>query len=187
MTDTSTAIVCSLTEPDLRNRKVVLRSELKPYLTQATYVAGTSRLVFTKPEVTRQILEHLIVLESDCCPFFSFDLSETDTHFHLSVAGPKGIEDMVRNFFSTSGRVGCGCTGTNQSSGTRTTRNVAGFITLCAIACAIPPTLAALGLIGVATGAFIGKGIEVAVIALALMGLGYVLLQYVKKKRGASS
>lgn len=187
MTDTSTAIACNLLEPHLRDRKVALRGKLAPFLTDANYNDGTSQLAFSKPGVTRQTLDQFMVSEGDCCSFLNFDLSETDTHFHLNITGPAGSEELVRNFFSTSEKSRCGCTGAKQSNGTQITRNAVGFITLCAIACAIPPALAALGLVSVATGAYIGRGIEAAIIALIIIGLGYVLVQFMKKKQGASS
>lgn len=187
MTDNSTAIVCNLTEPDARSRKAILRSNLKPYLIQSSYASGSSQLSFSKPAVTRKKLEQLIALERDCCPFFKFELSETNTHFQLHVTGPDGSEGMVRDFFSTHAEGECRCIESGQSSESGTTKKVVGFISLCAIACAVPPTLAALGLVSVATGAFIGRGIEVAVGALALIGLAYLLVQYAKTKRGTSS
>jgi hypothetical protein len=182
MTDTSTAIACNLTEPDLRNRKEMLRSKLSPFLTQALYTAGTSRLVFSKPNVTKKMLEDMIFLERECCPFFSFELSEASSHFQLNVTGPEGSEDMVRDFFSMNSDKACGCTGSNKTPSSKK-KYAFGFITLCAIGCAVPPTLATLGLIGVATGAYIGMWFEGAVVLAIMLGGGSLFVQYVKKKQ----
>lgn len=191
MTDNSSPIACNLSEPEERNQRDVYRRNLTPFLTDATYAAGTSRLAFSKPDVTRQMLEHLVASEQDCCAFLNFDLSETATHFHLDVSGPEGSEDIIRKFFSSSSgstEPACGCAGADQPRKTKTKKYFARFITICAIACAVPPTLAAVGLIGVATVAYLGKGIEAVLIVLALMGLGFLLIQFVKKRlREASS
>jgi len=187
MTNASNVIACSLTEPDLRERKEMLRSALSPFLTQATFAAGTSRLAFSKPDVTRKMLEDMILLERECCPFFSFDLSESSSNFQLNVTGPEGSEDMVRDFFSMNNDTTCGCAGSDNSSSSKK-KYVFGFITLCAVGCATPPILVALGLIGVVTGAYIGIWAEVAVVFAIVLGGGFLLAQYVKKKRrGVSS
>lgn len=182
MTDASTAIACNLTKPDLRNRKELLRSKLSPFLTQALYTAGTSQLVFSKPNVTKEMLEDMIVLERECCPFFSFEISETSSHLQLNVTGPEGSEDMVRDFFSMNNDKACGCTGSNKASPSKR-KYAFGFITLCAIGCAVPPTLATLGLIGVATGAYIGMWVEGAVVLAILFGGGYLFAKYMKKRQ----
>lgn len=183
MTDKPSEIVCNLTEPKLRDRKDDFRTKLTPYLTKATYAKGTSRLVFSKPEVTRDMLKQLMVLESKCCPFFSFDLTETDNHFQLSVTGPEGSEDMVQDFFCPSGETGCGCSAQTTTTSSKRPKYIAGVVSLCMIACAIPPVLAAFGLVSVATGAWFGRGIEVVITSLALFGFAYFLLQYARTRR----
>ncbi|MEY8120805.1 hypothetical protein AB9F26_21685 [Falsihalocynthiibacter sp. BN13B15] len=183
MTDTSTVIACNLTEPVLRNRKEILCSKLSPFLTEANYAAGISRLIFSKPNVTRKMLEDLILLEGECCPFFSFDFSETSSHFQLNVTGPEGSEDMVRDFLSVNTDKACGCAGADKPSSSRAKKHVFGFITLCAVGCAVPPTLAALGFIGAVTGAYIGMWVEVVAVFAILSGGGFIFAQYVKKKQ----
>jgi hypothetical protein len=186
MTNTSDVIACNLSEPDLRKRKDMLRSMLSPFLTQATFAAGTSRLAFSKPDVTRKMLEDMILLERECCPFFSFDLSETNSDFQLNVTGPEGSDDMVRNLFSTNNNATCSCA-TSDKSFTSKKNYVFGFITLCAVGCAALPTLAALGLIGVATGAYVGMWAEVVAVFAVVLGVGYLLAPYVRKKRREGS
>ena len=102
MTDNSSPNVCNLSEPEDSIQGNAYRRDLAPFLTDATYSAGTSRLAFSKPDVTRQMLEQLVASEQDCCSFLEFDLSENATHFHLDVSGPEGSENIIRNFFSPS-------------------------------------------------------------------------------------
>lgn len=78
---------------------------------------------------------------------------------------------------------GCDCAPVARQSKSKTPKYFASFVTLCAIGCAVPPILAALGLIGIATGAYLSSGIEVLLIILALLGLGALLMKFVKKKR----
>lgn len=181
MTDTSAAIVCNLSGPELRNRKDVFRAELKPFLTQATYAKGSSCLVFSKPGITRDMLERFSLLERECCPFFTIEISEALSHFQVTITGPEGSEDMVRDVFSKTSGSGCGDQKTPTGYNSRT--YFGGFIALCAIGCAIPPTLSAAGLIGVATGAYMGKVVEAIVVSAILMWVGLLLVQYVKKRQ----
>lgn len=183
MTNLPSEIVCTLTEPELRDRKDMLRRSLKPYLAKATYAAGTSLLVFSKPKVTRNMLDNLIELERACCPFFSFDLSETNSAFELTLTGPTGSEAMIRDFFGTTSDAGCGCSGQTTSTRSRTPKYFASLVGLCVIACATPPVLAALGLVSLATGAWLARGIEGAVIGLGLFGFAYLFVQYGRMKR----
>ena len=182
MTDTPTAIVCNLREPDLRNRKKMLRCKLSPFLTQAFYTAGSSQLLFSKPNVTRKMLEELISLERECCPFFSFEVKETSSHFQLNVTGPEGSEDIVRDFFSLNNDTACGCTGSDKTASAKK-KYAFGFIALCAIGCAAPPTLATLGLIGAATGAYIGMWVEGVMVLAVTFGGGYLFVRHVKKRQ----
>lgn len=81
----------------------------------------------------------------------------------------------------------CGCAGTKPSGKPKRTKYVAGFITLCAICCAVPPALVAIGFTSLATGAYLSAGFAVALIVLAGLGLGYLSVQYVKQKRSGGS
>ncbi len=78
---------------------------------------------------------------------------------------------------------GCGCAPAGKQPKTKTAKNFAGFVTLCAICCAVPPVLVAFGVIGIATGAYLSTGVEVLIVILAMMGLGLLLMKFVKKKR----
>lgn len=95
--------------------------------------------------------------------------SATDCTVNCS---PKGSSDLP-----------CACAGATKTRKTKTAKYLAGFVTLCAICCAAPPVLVALGLIGFASGAYLGTGLEVALIAFAVLGIGYLLMKYIKKKR----
>ena len=125
----------------------------------------------------------VIALEKECCAFLSFELSESATHYGLCVSGPEGSQELVRNFLTTPERSGCGCAGTTQDKKAKTKKFAAGFVTLCAIGCAIPPILAATGMIGVATGVYVSNGVEAALIALGLLGVTLYLVSYFRNKR----
>lgn len=109
METASPEIFCTLTEPELRQRKLEVREELGPHLLASCYADGVSKLVFARPAVSRVQLEHLIMLEQSCCPFFTFDLSQTDKTFTLIISGPKGSDDFVRDLFSSEPTASCGC------------------------------------------------------------------------------
>jgi hypothetical protein len=184
MTDASTAIVCNLSEPQSKDRREAFRRDLAPFLAERTYDKDTSRFVFPKSKVSRQKLEHFIALENECCAFLTFELSESATHFSLCVSGPEGSQDLVREFLSAPEKSGCGCSGTSQEKKANAKKYATGFVTLCAIGCAIPPILAATGMIGVATGVYVSNGIEATLIALGLMGVAFYLARFLRKKQG---
>lgn len=77
----------------------------------------------------------------------------------------------------------CGCSTAKNPRKDKTAKYGARFVTLCAICCAVPPALIALGFISISTGAYLSAGSKVAFIVLVALGLGYLLIQYVKKKR----
>lgn len=77
----------------------------------------------------------------------------------------------------------CGCSGAGKFQTGKAVKFGAGFIVLCAFCCAVPPVLIALGLIGITTGAYLSAGSTGALIVSALLGLGYLVRNYVKKKR----
>ncbi len=99
MTKNSPAIACTLSKPEERAQRSTFRRDLAPFLENTVYEDGRSQLSFSRPEVTRNTLEQLIASEKGCCAFLDFELSETDAHFHLTVSGPKGSEDIIRSFF----------------------------------------------------------------------------------------
>lgn len=77
----------------------------------------------------------------------------------------------------------CGCSGAGKTQKAKALKFGAGFISLCAICCAVPAVLIALGLIGVTTGAYLSAGATVALIVIAVLGLGYLAMIYLKRKR----
>ena len=56
-------------------------------------------------------------------------------------------------------------------------------ISLCAICCAVPAGLIAVGFVGVATGAALGFGLQITAAALAVLALGYLLVKYLRRTR----
>ncbi|MEO0912227.1 MAG: hypothetical protein AAFY59_04455 [Pseudomonadota bacterium] len=111
MDNTAPDIACSLTQPELRQRKADIRENLTPHLRASAHADGVSRLAFARPAVSRAQLERLIELEQACCPFLSFEISERDNEFTLIVSGPEGSETFVRDLFSPAQSTTCGCSG----------------------------------------------------------------------------
>lgn len=77
----------------------------------------------------------------------------------------------------------CGCSKAKSSGKAKAAKYGAGFITLCALCCAVPPALIALGFMSITTGAYFSAGSTVALVVLGVLGLSYLLIQYVKRKR----
>lgn len=70
------------------------------------------------------------------------------------------------------------CKGTCSTPKTKVLRYGAGMITLCAVCCAVPPVLIALGVIGVATGAYLSLGLKTALGVAILLAIGWVVVLY---------
>ncbi|MEM9845808.1 MAG: hypothetical protein AAF965_13490 [Pseudomonadota bacterium] len=111
MTDASPEIVCLLSAAELRERKALYRRKLTPFMTQVATAGGQTTLEFSKPEVTATMLEEFIELENACCPFLTFEMTETDRSMRLLVSGPEGSEDLVRDVFVLDTNKGACCSG----------------------------------------------------------------------------
>lgn len=109
MTKATPEIVCKLTDLEFRERKELIRRELTPFMTKLARADKTLRLEFSEPEVTVQMLEELIELERECCPFLDFRIIETDCCLELIVAGPVGSEGLVNDLFAVDSNGGACC------------------------------------------------------------------------------
>ncbi len=107
----TSSVFCTLSQPELRKRKAEVREGLTPHLTASRYSCGVSQVTFAKPAVTHAKLRHLIELEQACCPFFSFDIEETDRELMLIISGPEGSESFVHDLFSHDQDAGYGWAG----------------------------------------------------------------------------
>ena len=76
----------------------------------------------------------------------------------------------------------CSCSKAKSSGEAKAAKYAAGFITLCALCCAVPPAFIALGLMSITTGAYFSAGSTVALVVLGVLGLSYLLIRYVKRK-----
>jgi hypothetical protein len=77
----------------------------------------------------------------------------------------------------------CGCSDAKKPWRAMAAKYGAGIIALCAICCAVPPLLIALGLMGITSAAYFSAGLQVALIVSVMLGLGYLWIRYVKKNR----
>ena len=77
----------------------------------------------------------------------------------------------------------CDCSQAKSSGKAKAAKYGAGFITLCALCCAVPSASIALGLMSITTAAYFSAGSTVALVALGVLGFGYLLVQYLKRKR----
>ncbi|MEM8571802.1 MAG: hypothetical protein AAGG56_12990 [Pseudomonadota bacterium] len=108
MAENAPEIACSLTQPEFRRRKADIRQTLMPHLVRSVQDDGATHLVFARPAVSRAKLEDLIALEAACCPFLRFELRETEKEIVLTVSGPAGSEELVRDLFACEPTVSCG-------------------------------------------------------------------------------
>ena len=95
----STAIVCSLTEPKLIERKALLKREIFSKVIESKE-SDYGYIYFFKDE--NDLLEKLskfIIEEQKCCPFFTYNISiQSNTNgIALEIAGPIGAKMLLRN------------------------------------------------------------------------------------------
>ena len=102
----------------------------------------------------------------------------------ITMTGPSSIADCTGTCPPKgSSDPSCRGPGARPSRPARAAKFGAGFVALCAICCAIPPALVGLGLIGITTGAYLSSSATLALIILALTGLGYLSKIYLGKTR----
>lgn len=89
-----------------------------------------------------------------------------------SICSPKGSVDPS-----------CHCSKAKSPRKAKAAKYGAGFITLCGLCCIVPPALVALGLMSITAGAYFSAGSTVVLVILGVLGLSYLLMQYIKRKR----
>ena len=90
-------VTCKLTSPELRKRKEVVIAALKSKLLGKQELADGYKYKF---DVTDEMLDQLtafIKSERACCDFFDFTIALSDKIVWLSITGPAGTKDFIRN------------------------------------------------------------------------------------------
>lgn len=86
--DAETPIACSLSGTDLQERYRDLAEFGSTSLIERTADAEGRRLRFRRTAGTAERLRSIIAAEQECCPFLTFELTETDNALELHIGAP---------------------------------------------------------------------------------------------------
>ena len=95
-------IACSLDAGDFAKRWIFIKQTFDRWLVSQTRSDRTLHLRFTDDAEAESTLKEWIRLESQCCPFFSFDLRRADGSLFLSIGVPAGAELTLDAFDTLS-------------------------------------------------------------------------------------
>lgn len=98
MTDrTQLPVACTLSEPDLAQRRAGLFTDLARRRQEARWLADGITLRYSSEQGTLALLGEFIQLESQCCPFLRFQLTVDPGGgpIWLELTGPPGTRDFL--------------------------------------------------------------------------------------------
>ena len=190
MKTNETHFSCTLTSDEQRQRRISIRNNMIPHLTDCVRSDGVTKLVFSKPQMTLAMLDQFIAAEGECCNFLKFNVLEKKNYFQLAVTGSVGTEELVRKFLeeaSENQHSQCACSTTSKQTNEVAPDNkfkpyIGRILTLCVLCCAAPYVLVTLGLMGVSTGAYFGRWMEASLVFGALTTVAYFSWRHFKKR-----
>lgn len=101
-----TAIACTLTDAETRDRRTLARRTVIPKITAYERLSNGVVLVFENAATCRAQVAEFIVLEQGCCGFLTFelepDLAVLDGLLRLTITGPQGAEEVIDMFVSAA-------------------------------------------------------------------------------------
>jgi hypothetical protein len=103
-----TPIACSLTAAQMPARLAEMADIGRASLLGVDTVGRQAALRFRAIPRTRERLEAIVIAESQCCAFLTFDLRDVSEGIELTVTGPAGAEpildDLVAAFSTETDR-----------------------------------------------------------------------------------
>lgn len=91
-------LACTLDASSFEERRDLLQDTFSRWYSSHTQDGRTLHLRFTDSDEAEQRLNEIIRLESQCCPFFGFDLVRANGCLSLTVVVPEGGEDLLSTF-----------------------------------------------------------------------------------------
>ncbi len=89
-------ISCSLTNSELRKRKLTVIAELVKEMIRTEEMDNGYCYSFSYSEDILFKLAEFIKLEKECCPFFNFNLSILGNTITLSLTGDEGTKEFIK-------------------------------------------------------------------------------------------
>jgi hypothetical protein len=97
----SLPVICSLTEPELRERRRNVLEKVKGVVEEVSEKENGYAYRFPSDGAWITELANLITLEHQCCPFLRFNLTveSGDGPIWLELTGPEGTKDFLGSIF----------------------------------------------------------------------------------------
>ncbi|HWL33759.1 MAG TPA: hypothetical protein VNP89_09145 [Gaiellaceae bacterium] len=95
-----TPIACSLTAAQYRDRTTDLAALANRALRSRETTDHGERLSFARSDEIERELEAVIVAESSCCAFLTFDLQRHDDHLALDITGSAEARPVIAELFA---------------------------------------------------------------------------------------
>jgi len=89
---------CTLTTQEQSIRRSRVRDTITAHVTAAISINDGLRLEFDDSSGLRELLNGFVLLESECCSFLSFTLSQPPDKLSLLIEGPPGAADVIELF-----------------------------------------------------------------------------------------
>jgi hypothetical protein len=92
----SKTISCKLTTPELQKRKATVIADLKALIVSRAELPDGYSYTFSATDEILDKLADFIKTERMCCDFFTFQLTIEEHTALLSITGPKGAKEFLR-------------------------------------------------------------------------------------------
>ncbi len=93
----SKPVVCKLSSPELQKRKTEIIKSLKTKVEAREELANGYLYTFEGTDAMIEDITNFIKSERQCCAFFSFNMLVEDSIVKLSITGPEGTKDFIKN------------------------------------------------------------------------------------------
>jgi hypothetical protein len=91
------ALSCKLTTPELQKRKATVIADLKALVRERNELANGFSYRFEGRDEVLDKLNDFIKTERLCCDFFTFYITIDNTTALLSITGPNGAKEFLRD------------------------------------------------------------------------------------------
>lgn len=97
MKENEIPIVCSLTDPEFRERERTVLQQMRTSVREARETEDGYAFRFPSDDASFAILNEFIVLERRCCPFLDFKLTvpRGEGDIHLDLSGPEVTKEFI--------------------------------------------------------------------------------------------
>jgi hypothetical protein len=93
-------LACSLTDEELRSRRVMAREALVPYIIETEKLTDGLKITFHETTAVRSSVETFAALERQCCGFLTLTVTPPGEGLTLSIKGPPEAQAIIGMFLA---------------------------------------------------------------------------------------